>query len=504
MRPIWPKIPSGFVRTMLASHSALGLFVAALCYLVCFTGTVAVFQEEFARWERPRDAVLAQASPQLVQHALERAFALSHGRKVAQMSALLPTPSAPFLIVGAEGENYSKQWSIGAEGELTEATPQVWTPFMAALHADLNAPGLIGYFIVGLAGVAMLALSISGLLSHPRIFRDAFALRWGGAKRLQEADLHNRLSVWGLPFNIAVSSTGAYLGIVSVFLFAVAAIGFGGDEMRAIAPFVSPEPAENAQLAPLLRIDSVLDAVRAQNADAAPYSLYLDAPGTAGQHVNVYASLPHQLRYGELYYASADGAVRHVGYGDGSFGQQLYGAVYPIHFGDFGGLGVKALYGVLGLGLTIVCASGVSIWLARRSYQGRPAQRASRLWIATIWAPPLGLVLSAVAALTDASLSPLVTFWSAGAAAFVVAILMANDAIARRILLGANALALTGVVALHVALFGPTPNAVASGVNAALVAFAVMLAVAASRQSRPLTLQPAQSISSQPQKAGGS
>ncbi|MES1200235.1 MAG: PepSY-associated TM helix domain-containing protein [Pseudomonadota bacterium] len=503
MTPIWPKIPSAFVRTMLASHSALGLFVAALCYLVCFTGTVAVFQEEFARWERPRDAVLTQASPQLVQQALESALALSRAHKVAQMSALLPTAGAPFLVVGVEGDNYSKQWSVAADGGLTETTPQTWTPFMAALHASFNVPGLIGYFIVGLAGVAMLALAISGLLSHPRIFRDAFALRWGGSKRLQEADLHNRLSVWGLPFNIAVSTTGAYLGIVSVFLFTVAAIGFGGDEMRAIAPFVSPEPVDNAQSAPLMRIDQVLNAVHAQNAQAAPYSLYLDAPGTAGQHVNVYASLPHQLRYGELYYAAADGPVRHVGYGDGSFGQQLYGAVYPIHFGDFGGLGVKALYGVLGLGLTIVCAGGVSIWLARRRDQARPAGRVSRLWIATVWSAPLALIVSAIAVLTGVSLSPVIAFWGAAAVAFVVAILVANDAVARRVLLGANVLALIGVVALHIALFGPAPNLVASSVNAALVVFALMLAFAASRPNEPPALQLIQP-SSQPQNAGGS
>ena len=35
-KPIWPKVPAGFVRSVLAGHSALGLAFAALIYLVCF------------------------------------------------------------------------------------------------------------------------------------------------------------------------------------------------------------------------------------------------------------------------------------------------------------------------------------------------------------------------------------------------------------------------------------------------------------------------------------
>jgi hypothetical protein len=33
-------------------------------------------------------------------------------------------------------------------------------------------------------------------MAHPRIFKDAFRLRIGGSVRLEQADLHNRLSVW--------------------------------------------------------------------------------------------------------------------------------------------------------------------------------------------------------------------------------------------------------------------------------------------------------------------
>ena len=78
-KPIWPKVPSGFVRAVLAGHSALGLAFAALIYLVCFSGSVAVFAEEFHRWERPAAPQMKEASPQAVQTLLSQAIAKAPG-----------------------------------------------------------------------------------------------------------------------------------------------------------------------------------------------------------------------------------------------------------------------------------------------------------------------------------------------------------------------------------------------------------------------------------------
>ena len=39
-KSIWPKIPSKFVSSMLAGHSALGLAFAALMYVLCISGTL--------------------------------------------------------------------------------------------------------------------------------------------------------------------------------------------------------------------------------------------------------------------------------------------------------------------------------------------------------------------------------------------------------------------------------------------------------------------------------
>ena len=48
----WPLAP-GTVRAVLDGHGILGLAFAALIYLVCLTGTLAVFAGDIARWEAP-------------------------------------------------------------------------------------------------------------------------------------------------------------------------------------------------------------------------------------------------------------------------------------------------------------------------------------------------------------------------------------------------------------------------------------------------------------------
>ncbi|HZJ11781.1 MAG TPA: PepSY-associated TM helix domain-containing protein [Methyloceanibacter sp.] len=128
---------------------------------------------------------------------------------------------------------------------LVESVAAPWSEFLARLHINLHIPPTYGLFIVGLTGVALLSSLISGLLSHPRIFRDAFSFRIGGSRRLQDADLHNRLGVWGLPFHIAVSLTGALLGLSVLIIGVLALAAYGGDSEKAFGELIGPQAGED-------------------------------------------------------------------------------------------------------------------------------------------------------------------------------------------------------------------------------------------------------------------
>jgi uncharacterized iron-regulated membrane protein len=414
MKLRWPKPPPAFVRTNLAGHSALGLFVAAFCYLICLTGTVAVFGDEWHGWELADAPHIESASPELMQSATEAA--LQAWPNPEWISLELPSVEAPRFAIMSFANEQERYWTVSSDGALHESRDAKWAHFIASLHASLNMPGMIGYILVGLVGIAMLALAVTGLLAHPRIFRDALTLRWGGGARLQEADLHNRLSVWGLPFNIVISTTGAYFGLVTFLIYIVAAAGFGGDDAPITAAFTPPEITHSAPLLPRLA-DIVAQAET--HAGARATSVFINHPGQVDQSLELFTGAPGKIRYGELYYPDAEGDVRNVGWANGPPGVQLYSAIYPAHFGDFGGLPMKLIYAALGFALTVVCASGVTIWLARRADQDRPAPIAQRAWTAIVWATPVAIaVCASLSLLTPAD--PLWSFWLSFAAACLI------------------------------------------------------------------------------------
>src|SRR5262245_4005568 len=107
---------------MLAGHSALGLAFAWLIYVVCLSATVAVFANEFKRWEQP------------------------DGPTVRGSSA--PTPSQPRLQAVFDGTGKS----LGDGGFETGAIGQQMLGAISPLHVGWFG-GLTVKVIYGLLGL---------------------------------------------------------------------------------------------------------------------------------------------------------------------------------------------------------------------------------------------------------------------------------------------------------------------------------------------------------------
>ncbi len=486
-KPIWPRIPADFVRAMLAGHSALGLAFAALIYLVCFSGSVAVFTQEFARWEQPAGPVLHAASPQAVNAAVQAAVAKNP--KAHDLLVRLPEPDHPRLTVQSEDVSGRERTYVADQaGRLVGEARTPWTEFQAELHTVLHLPSTWGRFVVGLTGVALLSSLVSGVLSHPRVFKDAFAFRWGGSKRLQEADLHNRISVWGLPFHLVVSLTGAFLGLTTIIVGVLALATFKGDTTKAYALFSGPVVRDDPRPAKVMDVAAALTAVTARHPDARPTYLYVQHPGERGQHVNVNLVTENRLSRGETIVVDGGGKILGaVGYEGDSLGFRVLSAMTPLHFGWFGGWPVKVAYFLLGLGLTAVTASGVAIWLARRRDKGRPAPRWERLWVAFAWSQPLAYAFSALVGLLSPTPAPVAAWGLATLAACASAVVGTPAGISkalRRITAGLLAL----IALAHGALQARAMvDAIGWGVDAALLAIALLLTLTTlPRGSRPV------------------
>lgn len=413
------------VKQALSAHAAIGLLAGALLYLVCLSGTVLVFYQEWQRAEQ-RDAPEMQAiAPQAVQRGVEAVLASEAGKpRTTHLYVHLPVPGLPRATITTD----SQAVHLDAQGAVVGPEQNHWSEFLYALHYALNLPGLVGITIVGVLGMLMVALSLSGVLAHPRIFRDAFRLRTRHSGGVALSDWHNRLSVWTLPFGLAIAITGATIGLGSVSAYVAAQFFYGGNLEAVYAPIFGEEAKPDPAPAPVPNVAAALTYMAARYPQVPVSYAVLHDPGTAGQHIQIIGVPPRRLIFGEYYQFDAAGNFRGTaGLSDGAIGQQAAASNYNLHFGNYGGLPVKLGYALFGLALTVVSATGVFIWLGKRRRRGLAAPRLYAAWHGVVWGAPAALLLTLAVRFVAGDAAPFTAiFWIGLVLAVLVPVLVAG------------------------------------------------------------------------------
>ncbi|TGD75713.1 PepSY domain-containing protein [Mangrovimicrobium sediminis] len=467
------SLSPGLVRQSLASHSWLGLLAGAAMYLVCLSGTLAVFYPEFERWEQPAVAEFTVFDPALLEGAYSEALARD-SEATEHVFIGLPSPGMPRASVSTDNGG----WFVNGDGSLGEPVAHEWTHFLLHLHLYLHLPESFGMIVVSLLGALLCGLIVSGVLAHPRLFRDAFSLRLRGSKRMEQVDIHNRISVWGLPFHLMIAVTGAYFGLASLAILVIAQAYFDGDTDRVVGELFGPEPQLEQRLEGPAAVASAVHQVRAMAPEVTPIYVTLEEVGTPRQFIEVGAQMPERLIYSEVYrFDSAGRFIDRAGYSDGEAGRQAVFSSYRLHFGHFGGRPVQFAYLVLGLGLSVVAVTGINIWFARR----KSRDALNSLWTGFVWGTPLALAASAVA-LVLLAVPAAPVFWLFLVACCSFSRYLDDDRRARRALLWAGAGAMLLLAAGHALKFGGVAfSGAALWVNVGLVLCAAAFALGALR-----------------------
>lgn len=446
---IWPKSSKIRVDRSLSAHSVMGLVISALLFIVCLSGTVAVFEDEIGWWENPVTEPIHTVSPEAAQTAARNVIAAQP--ETTHLYLYLPKDNWPrYLAGGDDGIQTANE-----TGALTGGYETAWNDFLIHLHYYLNLPTSFGMIIVAIFGVMLVAMVISGFLAHPRIFRDAFRLRRNGQPRLVQADLHNRLSVWTSPFILIVAITGAMIGLFSIVALALAQTSYDGDTSKLSEAVFGAEPAPDDTPASLADVGTALANMSEVAPDADPFLVVLHDPGTSGQHITIYGEHTDRLIYGETYEFDAEGAYTgHGGASDGVAGQQIASSMYRLHFGDFGGHAMKIAYFALGVALCIIVASGLNIYFLKRAENGRAMPHLASAWSGLVWGTSAWLAVTLMASLLGLSGAGLTALFWLGSLGLCLVGLRLGDArrtgqLSRR-LLGA---ALSAAVLVHIVRF---------------------------------------------------
>lgn len=235
-------------------HTWLGVALSAVLFAVFWTGTLTIFDKEIDQWMKPELRIV-------------QANNVSLDEVVLPLLAELDIAPGSTVWVGTQRDripvlrlNYDDSEGVSHEELLDPRTGEILAPtdsdagseFFFHFHFMLHLPGIWGYFLVGLAAVGMMALVVSGIFIHRKIFRDFFTFRPDKRRRRAVLDFHNLTAVIALPFHFIIPFSGLLILATTYFPWSLA-VPYDGDlrqlssdlngyEERRIDP--AGEPAE--------------------------------------------------------------------------------------------------------------------------------------------------------------------------------------------------------------------------------------------------------------------
>ncbi|RMB08182.1 PepSY-associated TM helix domain-containing protein [Eilatimonas milleporae] len=430
-------------RKLHAVHAWTGVITALVLFVIVLTGAVAVFARvEVAAWADP--SIGPRLSEDFRYDATVRAGLERFSRDHGAHGLIIVFPPRPGSGVGhvsiAEGGGHSHdgmvyQYDAGAGGRLRAAKPgdteilykTDWTTplssFLVHLHTDLWLPAPWGRFATGFLGLTLLISAVSGVVIHRKLFRRMFSFRRGRSRAVTVRELHKTLGVWTLLFNLMIGFTGTLLSFATALLLpAVALVSFGGDMERIEATFVGAG-APSGVYARTADLDGLMRDVGARAPGFQPTIVHLHHFDDAGALVDISGFEPGNASQVKYRYHGASGAfaARLDGISDTAALSKTLALLLGLHFGNFAGPAVKAVWSVLGIVSSLLVLTGMMTWIERRALRaGARARRGhavlSRLTAGVGFGLPLALAgVFAAAHLTGgpASMAVIQTvFWA--------------------------------------------------------------------------------------------
>ncbi|MDB5425369.1 MAG: PepSY protein [Phenylobacterium sp.] len=264
-------------------HTWAGVVMGSVLFAIFWTGTLSVFDREIDRWMMPQTR-LAHAPATSFDGLQAMADRLAPGAD--QWTATLPTDREPMIAFAVTDRARHIKLSRNVDPSTGRALdpPRTLggTGFFFQFHRQLRLEFLqIGRWIVGLAGMTMLILCVSGVIFHKKIFADFFTLRIVSKPSRTALDLHVLAGVLGLPFNFLMPLSSLIV-FWSIYMPTPHLIAYHGDNTAYVREvggiFMRPAAGRPAPIASLDAMER--EAVRRWGG-AAPEMVGVSHPGDA-------------------------------------------------------------------------------------------------------------------------------------------------------------------------------------------------------------------------------
>lgn len=360
-------------------HTWTGVVLGSLLFAIFWMGTLSVFDREIDRWMMPGTR-LAPSPRGVSLDRVARAVAPTVPADASQWRVDLPTERTPVLRLSyrdGRGNVVVRQLDPARYELIPDQGTKAGTGFIFPFHYGLHLKWLdLGKWFVGLTGMAMLVLLVSGVVIHKKIFAQFFTFRPDKPLQRSSLDLHNLTGVAGLPFHFMITLSGLIIFIGIYFPQAHWGAYDSGNEAKAAytaeayGRYTRPKAGTPGALASL---DAMADRAEREWAGGRPYFVRVWHPGDANSYVELRRSYARDITMNldQIYFDAGTGAVLHRFEAAPVMTVQRF--ISGLHFIQFEHWTLRWLYFLAGLSGCMMIATGLLFWI-----EARRAQHAKR------------------------------------------------------------------------------------------------------------------------------
>lgn len=424
------------------THTISGIVICALLYVIFFAGSFSFFRKEISAWQNNTSYHNQKVNPAQYSKFLD---SLSNGYNLKGRDIhfyLQQNGTKGYVQISASQDSILNKQNLEALKNNPEnskkgkgkrarreqgdgkyiyqdflnnkagdyASNYDMGEFLYRLHflAQLNEVPIqvgiapFGYLVAGITAFLFLFALITGLLLHwDKIVSNFFTYRPFSKWKTVWTDMHTALGVIGFPYQFMFAVTGIVLIINTVLITPFANHLYDGKKDKLY------EDLETTQSYPLvysykgLNQEFTFDKYLQMAKDKWPDSEYKRLTLKNYGDENMYVVVEVEPHYNKSFAGSGILAIQVLGdnvleeksiYTDVTYINRVRSLIYRLHFGDFGGYPVKALYFVLGVMGCLVIISGILVWLVARDKNNViPRKRKFNFWTANVF---LALCLS--------------------------------------------------------------------------------------------------------------
>lgn len=369
-------------------HSWTGISLGLMMFVVCFTGALAMFHDEFHIWEDPAHRLTPTANPVPVHDLMNTWIEENRDGRAVQFVSMHAAGGdhgahEGFVSYKDENEEFvqmTQKWDART-GEALAVRENGANQFLYDLHRDLAWPEAlggrqVGRALVGIVGIAFMLIILTGIIAHTKIVKELFSLRYLKSVRLKWQDTHKVLGLWTIPFSSMIAFTGAFLGIITLLLPLLAAVTVQGDTEKLVEALGLDQGQPAGVKAQMLPIDDAL-AKRHPETGQLPHSVFVQHWGDENAAYTMTYLVDDKLVFGDQKKMSAvDGSEIPINeaLAAETLLPRMLGAISPLHYGTYGGVTLKIGYFIMGMMLAIMAALGNMMWIERRLHGGEGAK----------------------------------------------------------------------------------------------------------------------------------